>query len=149
MENRQKLTTRRQIFRLCAAAELVVAESGYRITVRDILSAAKMSRRSFYEIFLSLDDLLDRMHYAFEKACLRAVDDYGEGDATLTDYPSCESLFFARGAGSGPHITDFQRQLHFQQRIARGLRSTPDHTAFADDQPLGLWAMDIVAGGAQ
>lgn len=136
----------RQVFRLCAAVEHAVAKSGYRCVVADVLKAAGMSRRSFYERFDSLEDLTVRMHRAFGSAAARSAG-LGEDDATLSTFPSCESLFFMRAFDDEPHITYEQSRDH-ADHYEQFPRQTPDLDAFAEGMPLRLWAEDVMTGGA-
>jgi AcrR family transcriptional regulator len=61
-----KLRMARAKWRLCAAAEVVLAKKGGAATVADILELAGMSRRSYYEFFRSIDDMIESMaqHFA-------------------------------------------------------------------------------------
>lgn len=50
--------------RLCVATAEVVKHRGLFFTVQDVLEEAGMSRRDFYDVFVSLDDLMCRMYRA-------------------------------------------------------------------------------------
>jgi AcrR family transcriptional regulator len=60
---RRKLSQARAKWRLCAAAEVVLARMGTKAKVADVLKQAGMSRRSFYEHFNSLEHIDDQMVY--------------------------------------------------------------------------------------
>lgn len=60
----RKVQEARQKLRMCSAAEFVCARLGTDATVADILKQAGMSRRSFYEYFDSLADMIEQMHRA-------------------------------------------------------------------------------------
>src|SRR5690349_5007518 len=57
-----KIHTARALWRLCAATEFVCARLGVKATVADVLKAAGMSRRSFYQFFESLEQAIEVMH---------------------------------------------------------------------------------------
>jgi AcrR family transcriptional regulator len=54
----RKIQQARQTWRMCAAAEVAFAKLGRGTTVADILKAAGMSRRSFYEMFGKIEDIV-------------------------------------------------------------------------------------------
>lgn len=60
-EQNSKIRKARAKWRLCAAAEVVLARRGQDATVADILKVAGMSRRSYYEFFRSIDDMVQQM----------------------------------------------------------------------------------------
>lgn len=50
---------------MCRAAQVVFARKGAHAIVSDVLTEARMSRRSFYEFFTSIQDLIVRMNRAW------------------------------------------------------------------------------------
>lgn len=63
-----------QAWRLAAAAEWVLARKGKDTVVADIIAAAGNSRRTFYELFMNVDDLLMSMWMRERTHGFEAVD---------------------------------------------------------------------------
>lgn len=123
-EETRKLLSARQKWRLCAAAEVAFAQHGGKTTVRDILSIACMSRRSFYEFFSSVDDIVEKMTQHRE-AC-------GFGpEAPWMEYANVPSL------GFGP--ADLSPQDAFARARLVLMRSDDPQLAVPSDTALLQW----------
>ena len=65
----RKIQSARNKWRLCCAAEIVFARLGANATVNDILKQANMSRRSFYEYYISRGGIIDAMTACHRGSC--------------------------------------------------------------------------------
>lgn len=136
---KRRLQRARQIWRMCAAAEFTFAKSGHATTVADILKNAGMSRRSYYEYFSSLENIIARITYA--------ADAFDRGEAGHEhDGMVCPSVdFMLCSAPLDPprDVTGIDFNSVFEARKARALlgpESVPDNEAFL------LWYAETVAG---
>jgi len=131
-----------RIWRLCAAAEWAFAKYGSNTTAAHIISAANMSRRTFYELFDSVEHLLDRLTAAADK-----FDQAPEGtvytdivcpsaDYMLTAMP-LESVMDRDISGTDFHLAFEARK----KRVELGPEEIPGHEGFL------LWYADAVDAG--
>lgn len=141
-EDRKMLARGRNVWRLCAAAEWAFAKYGKDTTAAHIISAAGMSRRSFYEFFRSVEHLFARLTWAADQF------DQTETGTIYCDMvcPSADFMLVAlplevvkkRDMSGTDFLLAFQARA---KRVEAGPEPIPSHDGFL------LWYADTVLSG--
>lgn len=138
-----------QRYRLCAGVEYALAATaGYRMTVADALKAAGMSRRSFYEHFTGIDDVICRMQRAVSPTLSRITADrpgISEKDAYsvfTSSFPHAELLLPLMGAWRGITVTGYRCTGEAQECALRSWSDLP-RPAPMRCAPVVAWARDV------
>jgi len=131
----------RQVWRLCAAAEWAYAAHGSSTTVKDILIAAGMSRRSYYEIFRSIEHMFARMTFAADELDRQSAVHFFDKVCPSADHMLCAmSLDATRGRDMSG--TDFNTAFAARKkRVELGPEPVPADETFL------LWYAQIVTSG--
>lgn len=149
--DRGAINAARQKYRLAAGVERALATIGYKATVADALKCAGMSRRTFYEHFTSMEDVIVRMQRAMPAmVALYQVERPGDEPESkeprdadrayrlvLCDWPHAEPMLLVMGTPLRGHPYRFTAdaiegwRAEWSESVPRNGASMPERFLFA------------------
>ncbi|GEM_PF-1104945 len=137
MVRRDVIRTRAKI--MDAYIRLNAREPVSRMTVKELLSEADVSRSTFYAHFRDIYDLRDAVTKDFEQGCMDALND-GLGAIRHDPYQAIRSIFryFDQHAGASGMRPDDELNLAFFQRFKETLARALDGRNHLDDDHTAL-----------
>jgi AcrR family transcriptional regulator/DNA-binding MarR family transcriptional regulator len=144
---------------MLAAAVDAVGDIGYaRLTVAAVISRARVSRKTFYEVFADREDcFLAVFEHAIARATAAATDAYGQGASwragircalgsllmLIDDEPTLAKLWIVEAAAAGHEVS--QRRSEILAALAEAI-DRGRVTASAKGQPPQVSAEGVVGG---